>query len=368
MNIKSPVQMKNAVVNRIDKAYNKAANMIKRIGQEISPVREAERKQKELLRTRTERNLKERNLDHPSSIPFGDEDFDPKDFAESLFIKVDFKKIESNWINGLQNEQNKSKQKLQELVSENYEKFIDASKEVSNFIENDLIELNNLILNLKNYQLQNINLKISKDILNDYKLLNNLNIIEIELLPEMEINIFKRKFNLAIEYSDKIELLLKNNLQNDNLKKEYMKRKTLFIETLKNNILRGHFKKEEIKYLNQLDCIETTIEIYLKYKTNYINNKLKYREEGDFEEYINNISIFVFNYIQSTGIEFIEYFPETFHMSFYMQWVFKTITEYLNLFKIQILSQNDIYLILKCLKIIFEKSMILEKNGMMIIN
>lgn len=56
---------------------------------------------------------------------------------------------DTSWKTSLEEQLEEKRGTLQEEVMNNYEKFIDTSKQISSFLEHDIIELSNSLIDLK---------------------------------------------------------------------------------------------------------------------------------------------------------------------------------------------------------------------------
>ncbi|KAF0980773.1 hypothetical protein FDP41_013256 [Naegleria fowleri] len=308
--------------------------------------------------------------------------FTGRENTDTLFSRAEHKTIETNWLSGLHMEQTKAKEKLKELVAENYVQFIEASKEVSNFMDVDMIEIGNLVSTMKNMlsQIESVDLSLAgKNLYCSFTSIDFENLREVEdsLLPQLELLTSQLMFTKAFEFVQLIEKRLESDeivlsdlsyrFSRQELTKTFHKKKLELGNKIADAVENGYYSQQDVALLEALLGTEAAITTYLGGKNILIAEVLRKTEcRGNVEDYTTRASKHIFKIIKKVAKEFKQLFKEASNTSFLIEWSFTVLDQFISTVKVQILGPSDFEIATKCISSILKQGDLLENKGMIV--
>ncbi|KAL0478163.1 exocyst complex component 8 [Acrasis kona] len=277
-------------------------------------------------------------------IEFGSEDFKPHAF--------------NTYRSELQEAATSFKNQLQEIVYENYEKFIESSRDIEG-TEKEVEELGVLLNDLRRSirEMSKLELTMEKDDLIRPRIIHAQ---PNDYLSILDVAIIKQNFEEAIHLLDKVKMDQVNII-------DYQARKHLIKSLLLKLLYSSHpdYKEKEIvTYLTRLESKEVARDIYLDGKSNVLRSGINDAIfTGDIPFYASQISEFEFQSILKTGKSFQKIFNQHSHMSAFAQWILEEMDYFCSKFIQQVFLSDEFDTIAKCVNIVLAHCQKLEDFG-----
>ncbi|PRP80617.1 hypothetical protein PROFUN_11560 [Planoprotostelium fungivorum] len=277
---------------------------------------------------------------------------------------------------------------LKTNVYQNYPKFINASKEISN-LEIEMLELRNMLTQnnstMKGLSQYSVNITEAGAVpgrrrkMSDVSMHVKNDVIWLLQLPEkLDVAIALRQFEHAVSLIGQVAPLMERNVALEvlaattlNLKNDVQQRIARLIEILLQDLSNGHIRSSEsrniIGLLLRLGMSDKAREVYLETRSRQIEKEIKDRKmqlEGDLTLYVSELARLVFSYLNTTCDDFRSSFTEPEMSSGFMVWAIVELEKFGTIFRNQVLNHSDDYATMgKCLEIAIMHCSLLESKG-----
>lgn len=340
-----------------------------------TPISALKRKEKRKKKKRGEKREQLENVD------FALQDFNRNKYIEDIFINNNWSRDDDRLLDELKEKKKKHTSRLQDLVTDNYEEFIFLSKQIAQFMDQDIAEIAGMISEMRNtvsvMQKLDFSQGASGSIWSDARSLelmdaNNKENIEDELLDfeaAVETRDFESMILLSQSIRDKIETY---NSESEEMLLNFEERRSelvcrsrsLLIPELRSNRTRTA-KRKYISYIQQLEGSDIARQEYLQACSYDIQRGLfRVTVTGDAIQYTNESSNFLFEHILTSMSEFMHLFNARTDMAAFVIWALDELTTYCEQFKLHVFTESQsLETVVQCIKSLFFYCTEAERNG-----